>query len=125
MKRFAFAIAACGAIACVQAPRFKMDDLAPVTRDSVQQVAIYNAAQLATRPFAILNVVEGISCKRTLLDEPASRSAAVEHAKYLAFKMGADGLTNLQFAAQEGTSYSTNCWDLIRVSAEAIKFAKP
>ena len=35
---------------------------------------------------------------------PPSRTAAVEQAKYYAYKLGAGGITNLQYGNVEGTS---------------------
>ena len=68
-----------------------------------------------------MTLVEGISCQNKLWDPAPSRAAAIEQAKYFALKAGATGITNLQFGSNEGTSTRTNCWELIRVSAEAIQ----
>lgn len=74
--------------------------------------------------FDVLNVVEGNSCQNKLYDPPATRAAAIDQAKYFASEMGADGITNIQCGAREGTSTRTNCWELVSCTAEAIKLAR-
>lgn len=82
---------------------------------------IYDPAQLSNLTFQVIDLVEGVSCKNKVWDRSASRSAALEQARYQAWKLGANGLTNLDFAAPEGTDYGKNCWESITVSAEAIR----
>lgn len=90
----------------------------------IQAVQIYDPAQLPALTFQVIDLVEGISCKNMVWDPPASRSAALEQARYQAWKLGANGLTNLDFSAPEGTNYGKNCWESITVSAEAIRVSE-
>jgi hypothetical protein len=90
-------------------------------RAEIRAVRIYDPAQLSNLTFQVIDLVEGVSCKNKVWDRSASRSAALEQARYQAWKLGANGLTNLDFAAPEGTDYGKNCWESITVSAEAIR----
>ena len=103
-------------------PTVDLDKLPPEVKHQVRAIPIYNSIQLKDREFTVLGIVEGHSCQNKTWDPPATRTAAVEQAKYYAYKMGADGITNIRFGAREGTSVRTNCWELISCTAEAIKF---
>jgi hypothetical protein len=113
-------LTSCGAFV----PVVKLDQLSPEKRNAVLSVRIFNASQLGGMKFDVLNVVEGNSCQNKLSDPPATRAAAIDQAKYFAYEMGADGITNIQCGAREGTSTRTNCWELVSCTAEAIKIAK-
>lgn len=95
----------CGAFV----PVVKLDQLSPEKRNAALSVKIFNASQLSGMKFEVLNVVEGNSCQNKLYDPPATRTAAIDQAKYFASEMGADGITNIQCGAREGTSTRTNC----------------
>ena len=110
----------CGAFV----PVVKLDQLSPEKRNAALSVKIFNASQLSGMKFDVLNVVEGNSCQNQLYDPPATRAAAINQAKYFASEMGADGITNIQCGAREGTSTRTNCWELVSCTAEAIKIAR-
>jgi len=69
----------------------------------------------------VLDVVEGVSCKNKMWDKPASRTAALEQARYKAWKLGANGITNVTHGQAEETNYSKNCFESVTVSAEAIR----
>lgn len=113
-------LAACAA----RVTRVDLSKLPAEDQAAIRSVRVLNSTQLATMKFNLLGVVEGVSCRNKVWDRPASRSAAVEQAKYYAWELGADGITNLEYGAVEGTSYGTNCWESIRVSAEAIRIEK-
>ena len=115
-----FLVTSCGAFV----PVVKLDQLSPEKRNAALSVKIFNASQLSGMKFDVLNVVEGNSCQNKLYDPPATRAAAIDQAKYFASEMGADGITNIQCGAREGTSTRTNCWELVSCTAEAIKIAK-
>src|SRR5262249_10543391 len=106
-------------------PVADIDALPPSARNTVRALPVYDETQFASRDFEILGVVEGISCKHWLWDPSASREAALEQAQYFAWDLGADGLANVEFGGKEGTSLHTNCWEVIRCSAKAIKFKAP
>jgi RcsF protein len=113
-------LSACGAFV----PQTNIGKLAPEEQAEVQAVRIYNSAQLTNAEFEVVGMVEGISCQNKLWDPPASRSAALDQARYSAVKIGANGLTNIQFGGREGTSVRTNCWEMITVTAEALQIAR-
>ena len=113
----ALGLTACGAFV----PVVKLDQLSTERRHAAQSLRIFNASQLTGKNFDVLNIVEGNSCQNKLTDPPATRAAAIDQAKYFASEMGADGLTNIQCGAREGTSTRTNCWELVSCTAEAIK----
>lgn len=95
------------------------------TQEAVRALPIYNDVQLARVDFRILGIVEGISCKHWMWDPPATREGALEQTKYYAYQLGADGLASVEFGGKEATSVHTNCWEVIRCSAGAIKFERP
>ena len=95
--------------------------LSPEDREAISAVRILNLAQLDGLSFEVVGFVEGFSCQNKMWEPAASRSAAVEQLKYRAWKIGADGITNIEFGSPEGTSLRTNCWDMIRASAEAVR----
>jgi hypothetical protein len=85
---------------------------------AIAQLPIFNSQQLSNREFVVLGLVEGLSCQDTFFGAVATRTLAVEQAKYSAVKLKADGITNLQFS--EGAA--PHCYKTIMVSAEAIAF---
>jgi uncharacterized protein YbjQ (UPF0145 family) len=111
------ALAGCGAMV----PVVKQEDLTAQQRREVNEVAIFNSAQLVGKDFTVLNIVEGISCKNKTWDPAATRSDAIFQARYWAKQMGADGIANLQCDHPRGTTTTYNCWESITCSAEAIK----
>lgn len=120
-KRFAvscatalFLLSACGpGVAITNLTRLSPADLA-----GYRAVRILNAAQLTSLHFEVLNIVEGHSCKNKVWDPPATRAAAVEQAKFAAYKLGANAITNIDYA---GTSTYMNCWESASVTAEALR----
>ena len=107
----------CGAMV----PVVKMEDISVEQRRAVNEVTIYNQAQLIGRKFKVINIVEGISCKNKVWDHAATKSDAILQARYWAQQMGADGIANLQCDHPRGTTTSYNCWESITCTAEAIK----
>lgn len=116
----AVATAACGSFV----PTVRLDKLPPEQKSQVQSIRIYNSTQLVGKDFEVLNVVEGNSCQNQMWDPPATRSAAIEQAKFYAWEVGANAITNIQCGGREGTSVRTNCWELISCTAEAIRITE-
>ena len=111
-------VSGCGAMV----PVVKMEDIPVEQRRAVNEITIYNQAQLIGRKFKVLNIVEGISCKNKVWDHAATKSDAIFQARYWAQQMGADGIANLQCDSPRGTTTSYNCWESVTCTAEAIKF---
>lgn len=82
---------------------------------------IYNESQLQGKSYKILNIVEGISCKNKSWDPAATKSDAINQAKYWAKEQGANGLMNVQCEVPRGTTTTYNCWESITCTAQAIK----
>jgi len=102
-------------------PVKKMDDLDLVTKRNVLSLPIYNESQLFQKRYSVINVVEGISCKNKTWDHAATKSDAINQAKYWAHEMGANGLLNIQCDHPRGTTTTYNCWESITCTAQAIK----
>lgn len=98
-----------------------MDDLDLVTKRSVLSLPIYNESQLFQKKYSVINVVEGISCKNKTWDPPATKTNAINQAKYWAYEMGANALLNIQCDHPRGTTTTYNCWESITCTAQAIK----
>jgi hypothetical protein len=99
----------------------KIDELAPNERQGVLKVPIYNEGQLIGNEYGVVNVVEGISCKNKMWDPAATKTDAINQAKYWAKQQGADAIMNLQCDLPRGTTNSYNCWESITCTAQAIK----
>lgn len=106
-------------------PRVDLNALSPVETEGYKAVRLLNAGQLAGRDVEVLGIVEGHSCRHMMWDPSPSRAAAVEQARYAAYKLGANAIANINYASLEGTSYSKNCWESVSVTAEAVKLATP
>ncbi len=91
-------------------------------RREVMALPIYNEAQIKDRKYSVLNVVEGISCKNKMWDPAATKTDAINQAKYWAKEQGADAIMNLQCDAPRGTTTTYNCWESITCTAQAVKF---
>lgn len=102
-------------------PVKKMDDLDFVTKRNVLSLPIYNENQLFQKRYSVINVVEGISCKNKTWDRAATKTDAINQAKYWAHEMGANGLLNIQCDHPRGTTTTYNCWESITCTAQAIK----
>ena len=92
------------------------------TKSLVLAMSIYNEGQLYDKKYKIINIVEGISCKNKVWDHPATKTDAINQAKYWAFEIGADALLNIQCDYPRGTTTTYNCWESITCTAQAIKF---
>lgn len=110
-------LSGCGAMV----PVVKMEELSIQQRREVNEVEIFNQAQLTGRKFRILSIVEGISCKNKVWDHAATKTDAIFQARYWAKQQGANGIANLQCDTPRGTTTSYNCWESITCTAEAIK----
>ncbi|MCC6758579.1 MAG: hypothetical protein IT395_03010 [Candidatus Omnitrophica bacterium] len=102
-------------------PVQKMTALPIETRREVLSMPIYNESQLFNKQYTILNVVEGISCKNKTWDPAATKTDAINQAKYWAYEMGANALMNIQCEYPRGTTTTYNCWESITCTAQAIK----
>ena len=91
-------------------------------RRSALELPIYNESQLQGKQYSILNIVEGISCKNKTWSPAATKTDAVNQAKYWAKEQGADAIMNLQCEVPRGTTTTYNCWESITCTAQAIKF---
>lgn len=112
--------------ACASGPKIpvvNLDKIDSLKRDAINNVAIFNPANLENKKFKVLNIVEGHSCQVLTGDPPVTRTSAIEQLKYFAYQMTGDGITNIK-CSKEGTSLATNCWELISCTAEVIKFDK-
>lgn len=103
-------------------PVKKIDELPPEDRRAVLALPIYNESQLFGKPYTVVNLVEGISCKNKTWDPAATKTAAITQAKYWAREQGADGIMNVQCDLPRGTTTSYNCWESITCTGQAIKF---
>ena len=101
-------------------PVVKMDKLSPEERQVALSLPIYNEGQLAGKKYNVINVVEGISCKNKIWDSAATKSDAINQAKYWARQQGADGILNVQCEVPRGTTRTYNCWESITCTAQAI-----
>lgn len=111
-------LSGCGAMVPVK----DIYKLPPEERRVVMAVPIYNESQVKDRKYSVLNVVEGISCKNKMWDPAATKTDAINQAKYWAKEQGADAIMNLQCDAPRGTTTTYNCWESITCTAQAIKF---
>lgn len=116
----AVVLAYCAGGCAARVARVNFGELSPAEQVAVTRVQVFNTSQLTDYRVTVVGIVEGVSCRHMLWDAPPSRTAAIEQAKYYAHKLGAGGITNVQFGGVEGTSYGTNYWESIRVTAEAI-----
>ena len=114
----AILVSGCGAMV----PVVKMGDITLEQRRAVNEVVIYNQAQLIGQKFKVLTIVEGISCKNKVWDHAATKTDAIFQTRYWAQQMGANGIANLQCEVPRGTTTTYNCWESITCTAEAIKF---
>lgn len=96
--------------------------LSPGERRQAAEVGIYNESQLRNRKYTVLNVVEGISCKNKVWSPAATKTDAINQVKYWAKEQGAEAVMNVQCDAPRGTTVTSNCWESITCTAQAIKF---
>lgn len=105
-------------------PVVKIDELTPDERRATLSLPIYNEGQLSGTQYSIVNMVEGISCKNKTWDHAATKTDAVNQAKYWARQLGADGVLNVQCELPRGTTNTYNCWESITCTAQAIKLTR-
>lgn len=103
-------------------PVAKIDELPIEERRAVLGLPIYNESQLAGKEYTVISLVEGISCKNKTWDPAATKTDAVNQAKYWAREQRAEGIMNLQCDVPRGTTSSYNCWESITCTGQAIKF---
>lgn len=111
-------------VGCVgpRVPVKKIDELPLEERRAVLGLPIYNESQLVGKEYTVINLVEGISCKNKTWDPAATKTDAINQAKYWAREQGAQGVMNLQCDLPRGTTTSYNCWESITCTGQAIKF---
>jgi uncharacterized protein YbjQ (UPF0145 family) len=126
MKSFSLLIAIITLSGCVGplVPVKNIDELPVSTKRDVLAMAIYNESQLIGKQYRVINIVEGISCKNKTWDPAATKTDAINQAKYWAHEMGADALLNIQCEFPRGTTTTYNCWESITCTAQAIKLEK-
>jgi len=105
-------------------PVKNMEEMSPELKSKVLLMPIYNESQLFQKKYNIINIVEGISCKNKAWDPAATKTAAINQAKYWAYIMEADALLNIRCDHPRGTTKSYNCWESITCTAQAIKINK-
>jgi len=104
-------------------PVKKIEQLPADERRAVLGLPMYNESQLTGKDYSIINLVEGISCKNKTWDPAATKTDAINQAKYWAREQGADGIMNLQCDLPRGTTTTYNCWESITCTGQAIKFS--
>jgi hypothetical protein len=114
---FAAVLSGCGAMVPVR----DIYSLPVDARREAMALPIHNESQLISRKYSVLNVVEGISCKNKIWDPAATKTDAINQAKYWAKEQGADAIMNLQCDAPRGTTTTYNCWESITCTAQAVK----
>jgi hypothetical protein len=102
-------------------PIKKIDDLPLDERRAVLELPTYNESQLSGSDYTVINLVEGISCKNKTWDPAATKTDAINQAKYWAREQGADGIMSLQCDLPRGTTTSYNCWESITCTGQAIR----
>jgi uncharacterized protein YbjQ (UPF0145 family) len=92
-------------------------ELSQQQQAEIRSVRVYEEDQLAGLVFELVGAVEGRSCGRQawVLGENV---ACVEHLRYRAWTLGANGLMNVRYSVEEPTS---ECEQLIKGTADAIK----
>jgi hypothetical protein len=103
-------------------PVKKIDGLPLEERRAVLGLPIYNETQLVGKNYTVINLVEGISCKNKTWDPPATKTDAVNQAKYWAREQVAEGVMNFHCDLPRRTTTSSNCWESITCTGQAIKF---
>ena len=126
MKHSFLIIAVIAVLGCVGplVPVKKIDELPVSIKREVLAMPIYNESQLIGKQYKVINIVEGISCKNKTWDPAATKTDAINQAKYWAHEMGADALLNIQCEFPRGTTTTYNCWESITCTAQAIKLEK-
>jgi hypothetical protein len=111
-------------VSCVgsRVPVKKIDELPLEERRAVLGLPIYNESQLVGKEYTVINLVERISCKNKTWDPAATKTDAINQAKYWAREQGAQGVMNLQCDLPRETTTSYNCWESITCTGQAIKF---
>ncbi len=105
-------------------PVKNMEEVPLQLKREILSMPIYNEGQLFQKQYSVINIVEGISCKNKTWDPAATKTDAINQAKYWAYEMGADALLNIQCDHPRGTTTSYNCWESITCTAQAIKVGK-
>jgi len=105
-------------------PVKQMDKIPLEQKRKILSLPIYNESQLFNKSYMIINIVEGISCKNKTWDPAATKTDAINQAKYWAYEMGVDALMNIKCEYPRGTTTTYNCWESITCTAQAIKLSK-
>ena len=106
------------------APVTKIESLSADAGEAVVQLPIYTDGELAGKEHAVVDSVKGTSCQYRRDDPPATDTEAINGAKYWAKDNGAEGLKNVTCDAPRRKTLFTRCWERIRCTGQAIKFAK-
>lgn len=107
-----------------QVPVKNIGALPPAEKEAVISLPIYNDAQLAGKSYTIIRIVEGISCKNKTWDPAATKTDAINQAKYWAKESGADAIMNIQCDPPRGPSDAYNCWESVTCTAQAVRLSQ-
>ncbi len=105
---------------CASGPDLKN----PEVRQGIASVRSYEAAQLKGKTVTKLKTVEATICNSNIASGGSSTDeGAKTELRYLAYKAGGNGITNLMCQAT-GASFSSNCWKATVCYADAIRVLK-
>jgi S1-C subfamily serine protease len=86
-----------------------------------REVAVLSLAEMQRRKHENLGFIEAYSCKNKAWDPNPSPEDAGAQLRLRAQNMGANAIGGFQCEAQQGTSFSRNCWSSVRCTAQAIR----
>ena len=105
-------------------PVVNIEKLPDDQRAVIENMPVYEQHQLTNLKYSTISQVEGISCKDLMWSPDATTDNAINQAKYWALQKGANAISNLNCESKEGVSFSKNCWESIRCTADAIEIKK-
>ena len=109
-------------VGCVgpRVPVKKIDELPLEERHAVLGLPIYNESQLAGKEYTVINLVEGISCKNKTWDPAATKTDAINQAKYWAREQGAQGVMNYNVIFLAGQPLPTTVGKALRALGKLL-----
>ncbi len=106
------------------APVNKMDSLPREEREAIFELPILQEGDLSGKEHVVIDSVKGTSCQYKRGDRPATKTDAMNEAKYWAKQQGAEGIKNLKCDPPRGRTLFQGCWERITCTGQAIKLAK-